>query len=132
MKKIRTGGNNSMQTLRRLLLPGLVSLFFIVSCTANAGNNNILAQPAVHKQPTAQIIIKFRNESFDPSQAAFIQELSRNAKATLVYLRPMSGGAHVFRAENIVLPDELTEIILRLSKRPDVLYVEQDSIMQHQ
>jgi len=81
---------------------------------------------------TAQLIIKFRNNDFDPSQADFVNDLSRTANAALVYVRPMSGGAHVFRVENISNTAQLTEVIQRLSTRPDVLYAEQDAIMQHQ
>jgi hypothetical protein len=79
-----------------------------------------------------QLIIKFRNNIADPSTIAFVQELSRDAQATLFYIRPMSGGAHVFRVENISTASQLAEVIQRLAKKPEIIYVEQDSIMQHQ
>jgi len=95
----------------------------------------ITVQPRPAEQPLlkiSQIIIKFRDLGLDPSRNDFVQELARTANAALVYVRPMSGGAHVFRVENISNPAQLTEVIQRLSRRSDVLYAEQDSIMQHQ
>jgi hypothetical protein len=61
-----------------------------------------------------------------------VQELSRDAQTQIIYLRPMSGGAHVFRVMDISDNAQLTTVIQRLSKRPEILYVEQDRIMQHQ
>ncbi len=94
--------------------------------------DNIQPQPLKQLLKSAQIIIKFRNHSLNPSRNDFVQGLSRDAKATLVYIRSMSGGAHVFRVENISDAVQLTEVIKRLSNRQDVLYVEQDTIMYHQ
>jgi hypothetical protein len=124
-----------MQMFDQLLRIGLFGLIFTVSggltlnCTAA---NNIQQKPSMNKPSTAQIIIKFRNDALDPSRPDFIEELSRDASAKLVYIRPMSGGAHVFRAEDIAEFEQLNEVIQRLSKRPDILYVEHDAIMRHQ
>ena len=79
----------------------------------------------------AQIIIKFRDPGLDPSQSHFLAEISRDAGARLVYVRPMSGGAHVVRPENPVHGAELDRIIGRLGKRQDVEYVEPDRPMRH-
>lgn len=122
-----------MRMFGRLLLPWLLGLIFIVSCSATSNSTaggNIQPQPA--KQKMTQLIIKFRNADFDPSRIAFVQELSRDAQTQMVYLRPMSGGAHVFRVMDIFDNAQLTTVIQRLSKRTEILYVEQDSIMQHQ
>lgn len=79
-----------------------------------------------------QLIIKFRNVNFDPAQGDYLQKLSRDIKATLIYLHPMSGGAHVFSLGNVSATTQLATIIQQLSKRPEILYVEQDKIMKHQ
>ena len=124
-----------MRTFGRLLFPWLLGLIFIASCsttsTSIAGDNN-KPQPPVARQKMAQLIIKFRKADFDPSQGDYLQKLSRDIKATLVYLRPMSGGAHVFRVVDISDNAQLTTVIQHLSARPEILYVEQDRIMQHQ
>jgi hypothetical protein len=127
-----------MQISTRLLLSGFMSIFFITTGCAPVSTDirGTITVPLHSSERlssmTAQLIIKFRNNDFDPSQADFVNDLSRTANAALVYVRPMSGGAHVFRVENISNTAQLTEVIQRLSTRPDVLYAEQDSIMQHQ
>jgi len=80
----------------------------------------------------AQIIIKFKDNVVDPSRTEFVQEISHTAKATLSYFRPLSGGAHEFRVENIVNAAQTGKIIECLSRRHDVLYAEPDSMMVHQ
>jgi hypothetical protein len=124
-----------MQISDRLLLIGLFGVIFTLTCglTLNCATaNDIQQQPSMEELRTAQIIIKFRNDVRDPSQHDFIEGLSRDASAKLVYVRPMSGGAHVFRVDDIADSVQLTEVMQRLSKRPDILYVEQDAIMQFQ
>ena len=79
----------------------------------------------------AQIIMKFRDPGLDPSQPHFLDEISRDAGAALVHVRPMSGGAHVLRPENPVDRAELDRIIERLGKRKDVEYAEPDRVMRH-
>jgi acetolactate synthase small subunit len=116
-----------------LLLSGFLTLAFIVNCAATSKSvdeNNIQPQHSIKK--SAQIIIKFRNNIFDPSKTAFVQELSRDARAALSYIRPMSGGAHVFAVEKISDAEQLIKVIQRLSQRPDVLYVQQDRMLRHQ
>ena len=124
-----------MRMFGRLLFPWLLGLIFITSCsttsTSIAGDNN-KPQPPVARQKMAQLIIKFRKADFEPSRIAYVQELSRDAQTQMIYLRPMSGGAHVFRVMDISDNAQLTTVIQRLSKRPEILYVEQDRIMQHQ
>jgi hypothetical protein len=110
----------------------------LMTCCAPASTDitgTITVQPRPAEQPllmTSQLIIKFRDPGLDPSRSDFVQELSRTAHAALVYVRPMSGGAHVFRVENISNTTLSSEVIQRLSKRPDILNVEQDEIMHHQ
>ena len=79
----------------------------------------------------AQIIIKFRDPGLDPSQSHFLEEIGRRAGAALIYVRPMSGGAHVLRPQDPVDAAELDRIIGQLGKRTDVEYVEPDRPMKH-
>jgi len=128
-------GESIMRVFGRLLLPWLLGLIFIVSCVATSNSTaggNIQAQPQAARRKMAQLIIKFRNADFDPSRIVYVQELSRDAQTQMIYLRPMSGGAHVFRVMDVSDNAQLTTITRHLSKRPEILYVEQDRIMQHQ
>ena len=79
----------------------------------------------------ATLIIKFTEGAFE-SSPAFLGKLSEDAGTALIYLRPISVGGHVFTCRDVYNSDELTEVIQRLSKRRDVVYVEQDRILQHQ
>jgi predicted glycosyltransferase len=123
-----------MRVLGRLLFPCILGLIFIISCsitsTGTTGDNG-QTQPQGSSQKMVQLIIKFRKADFDPSQNNFVQKLSLETKTTIVYVRPMSGGAHVFRVMNITDDTQLKTIIQKLSKRPEILYVEQDRKMQH-
>lgn len=81
----------------------------------------------------AQLIIKFHPSSnVTPAQTDVLAGLSRDAGVRLAYVRRMSGDTHVLRAENVANPQELALIIERLSKRADVVYVEEDVRMYHQ
>ena len=79
----------------------------------------------------ARLIIKFTEGAYE-SSPAFLGKLSEDAGTALTYLRPMSVGGHVFECRNVYSSDELAEVIQRLTKRKDVVYVEQDRILQHQ
>lgn len=83
-------------------------------------------------QYTAQLIIKFSEPTIDPMRADFVEHLSRDAGVTLVYVRPMSGGAHLFRIEHLSDKEQLAGAIKRLTKRTDILYVEPDRVLRHQ
>jgi hypothetical protein len=124
-----------MRVFGRSLLPWFLGLIFIISCVATSNSTaggNIQPQPQATKLKMAQLIIKFRKADFDPSQGDYLQKLSLKIKTTLVYVRPMSAGAHVFRVVDISDNAQLTTVIQHLSARPEILYVEQDRIMQHQ
>ena len=116
----------------RLLIASLAGLILLGSCVGALERTAADNMKPKQLLMSAQLIIKFRNSALDPSRDDFLQGLSRDAKAVLVYIRPMSGGAHVFHVENISDANELAEVIKRLSNRQDVLYVEQDTIMKRQ
>lgn len=124
------------KNLLRIFGHGIISGFVIliigcITISDHTAPDIIQPQTSATKPVTIQIIIKFRVDSLDPSPPAFIEQLSRDAAATLVYWRPMSGGAHVFGLKDIGDAVRIKEIIRRLKERPDILYVEKNALMQH-
>ena len=115
-------------------VPMLLAFMVLPACAqhpAQGGTDTASAQSSMGAARSTQIIIKFRDPGLDPSQPRLLDEIGRGAGARLVYVRPMSGGAHVLRPENPVDGAELDRIIVRLGKRKDVEYAEPDRIMQH-
>jgi hypothetical protein len=78
------------------------------------------------------VIVKFRDATIDPMRADFVEHLSHDAGVPLVYLRPISGGAHVFGVEGVSDPGQLAEVMRRLAERGDVAYVEENRPWRHQ
>ncbi len=79
----------------------------------------------------AQLIVKFRDPLFDPARQGYLKELARDTGVTFVYVRTMSGDAHVLRIENVVDADHFLRVVEGLAKRPEVEYAEPDRRMQH-
>ena len=89
--------------------------------------------PAGEIAPTSErIIIKFAPSVSDTSAPILVNQLAHNAGVTLVYVRPMSGGAHVFELQNIRSPSMLDDAIKNLSKNAEIIYVEPDRKMHTQ
>jgi hypothetical protein len=126
--------------LRLSILPLVLAALVVTGCAQDP------TQPAARVEAPAasapapatqtrggQLIIKFRTSSnVNPAQADVLAGLSHDAGANLVYVRPMSGDAHVLRIEGLADPRDLGRAIERLSKRADVEYVEEDVRMYHQ
>ncbi|HUK99674.1 MAG TPA: hypothetical protein VLX29_02330 [Nitrospirota bacterium] len=134
-------GIGEPQFVQLLVWLALICLCGIVpcaSCAASGQQVHVTEQDMQSQQiahggmMTAHIIIKFRNPNIDPSLPEFVVVLSKDAHATLTYLRPVSIGAYVFSVLNISNDKELQDVIRRLSKRQDIQYVEQDRIMHIQ
>ena len=112
----------------------LLAIMVLPACAqlpAQGGTDTASAQSSTGAARSTQIIIKFRDSGADPSRSSLLEEIGRDSSARLVYVRPMSGGAHVLRLENPVDGAELDRIIGRIAKRQDVEYVEPDRPMQH-
>ena len=93
--------------------------------------NNV--NPTAHAPYAAmQLIIKFSANVTKPARPELVKELSQEAGAPLVYIRPMSGGAHVFGISYPVNPAQMVALVRRLSARGDIVYVEQDQVLRHQ
>lgn len=84
------------------------------------------------KKTSARLILKFYDHVTDPSGEEYLKKLSDVAGVQLTYLRAMSGDAHVFSVQAIDEKIHLTEIIDRLSRLEDIIYVEPDQKMKHQ
>lgn len=100
-----------------LLLCGCVS----TSWTTQAESSGIQQMP--------QVIVKFKDPAVNPAKHGYLQELSREIGATLVYVRPMSGRAHVLRIESSGNAESLHRVVEGLSKRSDVEYAEPDRLL---
>lgn len=77
-------------------------------------------------QKMSQVIIKFKDPTINPARQSYLQQLSREIGATLVYVRPMSGGGHVFRIEDNGDLDSFRRVVGDLSKRSEIEYAEPD------
>jgi hypothetical protein len=122
-----------MRHLTHMLL--FISLVTIAACSQPAARisaDHEQAQSFAETPMAVQLIIKFRDHGAGPLRDDLVQELSRDAGAVLIYVRPMSGGAHVLRLQRSSDASQLSEVIRRLGKRADVEYVEEDRIMHHQ
>jgi len=112
----------------------LIGLLIVSGCAAapapSAGKpaeGQLLAQNA----RTLGLTIKFREPGPDASKHEIAESLSATAGAKLVYVRAISGGAYVFHVEDGSDNAALAGIIMKLSTRPDIMYVEEDKIMRH-
>lgn len=108
----------------RLILLILGAGLGLAACVAD------LAEPASGANP-ARIIVKFR-QPVDAAQPDFVAGLARAAGIPLRYVRPMSGGAHVYALPGGTRPERLAQVVARLSAREDVEYAVEDRMMQHQ
>ena len=106
-------------------ISAVVASLLIVGCGAGS-------QAPVWAQPPAQLIITFTEAVADPARPDFVEQLSHDAGVRLMYRRPMSGGAHVFRVEGSLTPAELAEVMRRVASRRDVVHVEPDRLLRHQ
>lgn len=116
-------------------LPAGACVVFCLAC-APAETPNLAAGPtpesATSMPMSPRLIIKFKDNVDEPSSAAFISQLSKDAGTALIYLRSLSVGGHVFECRDVYSSDELAAVIRRLTKRNDVVYVEEDRILQRQ
>jgi hypothetical protein len=102
-------------------LPTLVAL---LGCTGMPA-----AADSSRATQTTQIIIKFRDPTLDPTQQGYLKELSRDIGVTLVFVRPMSGGAYVLGVEGAVDAEHFQRVVKALAKRAEVEYAESDRRM---
>jgi len=112
-----------------LLLATIFSAIF-PGCT---GVRAEMISPRTNQEsPATQIILKFKDPVFDPSVGNYLRMLSNQTGANIIYVRPMSGDAHVLRIEGAGNGGGLRRVMDGISTRPEVEWVEQDRIMRHQ
>ena len=127
-------------TNRRHLFPGLsravgCSLAVVIAISGCAGTvtpssaDSAQSGGSARTKAISQLIIKFRDPALDPSRETYLKELSRDTGVVLVYVRPVSGGAHVLRVEGPADAATLRQIVRRLAERAEVEYAEPDRRM---
>lgn len=78
-----------------------------------------------------QVIVKFHDPALDPTRQDYLQTLVLDIGVKLVYVRPMSGGAHVLRVEGAADVAEFRRVVNELASRSEVEYAEPDRLLQH-
>ena len=108
---------------------GLLTLAGCSQPSVHAPRADEEGAPAVPLARTNQVIIKFRDADKDPSRNEVLRSLSQGAGAELVYVRPMSGGTHVFQFSGDL---DARRVLEKLKQHPDVEYAEPDRLLRHQ
>ncbi len=80
----------------------------------------------------AQIIVKFKDANTEPATAAILKSLSETAKLKIHHVRPMSGGAQIYRLSGSGDDAALDRALAQISARPDIEYAEMDRKLQPQ
>lgn len=84
------------------------------------------------EKSVTQIILKYKDQGFDPSSGDYLRKLSLEIGTNIIYVRRMSGDSHVLRIEGMVNAEELRRAMDCVTVRPEVEWVEQDRLMRHQ
>lgn len=119
---------------RAVALTALAGVAAIGACepstplSRSAGPSGTRAE-TLDRAVAVHLIILFRAGTI-PADSAFLAALSQDVGTPLAYLRPMSGGAHLFQA--LVPPASVNELVRRLQNRPDVLDVQPDVAVRRQ
>ena len=103
------------------------SIFIIVALIVPACARMAASEPLDAGSPvTVQVIVGYRDPTFDPSRGDYLTKLSMEIGVTVLYVRPMSGHAHILRLTGRLGPKQTQEILGDLSERPEVRYAEED------
>ncbi len=113
------------------ILPLLAGIWVVSSGCIGVGAETSLAN-ATRQAQTTQVILKFRNPKFDPSIGDYLSKLSAQMDVNIIYVRPMSGDAHVLLIEAAANTDVLRRALGSLAARPEIEWAEQDRILRHQ
>lgn len=109
----------------------LLASFWVISQGCTVGAETSLPHSDRQAQ-TTQIILKFRDPKFDPSAGDYLSKLSAQMGVNIIYVRPMSGDAHVLRIEAAANTDVLRRAMGGLVTRPEIEWAEQDRLLRHQ
>jgi len=108
----------------RLLTVLLLSAISLGAC-ANPSSTQTVATPIPY-----QLIIQFRTPVDDPPKTDFAQQLSKDAGATLLFVRSLATGAQIYSVDGTLDRAAFDAVLSRLKLRHDVLYVEEDRRVQ--
>lgn len=108
--------------MTRLVALLLLSVLSLGAC----GQQNPGPDATTSTTMPEQLIIKFRKPVAAPDAAAFVQQLSKDAGATLHFTRTLATGAQLYRIAGSPDAASVNAAIQHLQRRPDVEYVEQD------
>lgn len=75
------------------------------------------------------VIVKFKDPNFDPTRKGYLSDLGRSVGERISYIRPMSGGIHLFRIHSTLKGTNLREVSNKLVKRTEIDYAEPDRLM---
>ncbi len=79
---------------------------------------------------TQQLILRFDDRRNEAAARASLDTLSEYAGQGLLYVRPMSGDAHVLRPVQPLDSAAFDALLLKLRSAPGVAYVEPDRLMR--
>jgi hypothetical protein len=116
---------NKVMTLALLVLTGCAST------GVSAVDEPARATDTPRLKQIPQVIVKFRDPALDPTRQGFLRTLVRDTGVKLVYVRPMSGGAHVLRIEGAADLAQYQHVVNELATRSEIEYAEPDRLLQH-
>lgn len=118
-----------MAAIYAISLLALMALFGCASTDVPAATDSVRHVDSSRSKQMSQVVIKFRDPTLDPAQQGYLNELSHDIGVTLVFVRPMSGGAYVLRVEEALDAEQFQRVVKALAKRAEVEYVEPDRRM---
>ncbi len=125
----------SIQSVFVLLLALVACIAPLLSgCAVRAGGVSAYGSPPQAEWQAAtidRVIVQFQ-PGMDPTDAQFLGLLSEGLGASLIYLRPLSGGAHLLQVRGHADAARFLELVAHLNRRPEVVYAETDARMRHQ
>jgi serine protease len=118
------------------LLPVLIAAVVLLSGGRAAAGHSRFQSPAGRptNPPTDQIIIQFgaSERALSPAETARRQDrLNAAAGRPLTFVRPMSGGAYVYRLPSPLAEREFAAIAANLAALPEVSHAEPDIVLRH-
>ncbi|MBL4774934.1 MAG: hypothetical protein JKY87_02595 [Mariprofundus sp.] len=119
-----------MKVFFMLLLCLLTSACSTIESTTEQGSKTVVNEEAVSGKD-ARLIIQFTPML---SQQQAIEKLARfglQYNTKFIFVRAMSGGAYVIIAKGMADETQLTKMLAVIAQRQDVLYIEQDKMLQH-